>query len=906
MEFKKVLGLRGPNIWARFSVLEVWVDLGERNGCSTASLSGFNERLMSWLPTLADHRCCSGETGGFFDHLGRDMPLAEALEHVTLELQSLAGSNVTFGRIRETRIPSVYKVVVEFEEEALGKACLETARTLILAAINHETFDIRGELAKLRSLAQDICLGPSTRSIVDAALRRGIPYRRLNTGSLVQFGHGTHQRRIIAAETDQTSAIAESIAQDKDLTRDLLQTIGVPVPEGRPVDNAEDAWEAAGEIGVPVVVKPQYGNHGRGVATNLTTKEQILAAFAAAKEEGSSIMVEKFAPGADHRLLVIGGQLIAAARREPAHVMGDGRLNILELIDRVNADPRRGDDHGKVLTKIKLDAVAQQVLSDQGFAPHSVPQAGQRVLIRRNGNLSTGGTATDVTDTVHPTVAQHAIDAARVIGLDIAGVDIVCEDITRPLEEQGGIIVEVNAGPGLRMHIEPSEGQPRPVGAAIIDSMFPEGQTGRVPIVSVSGTNGKTTTTRFITHILKRAGRRVGMCCTDGIYIDGHRIDKGDCSGPGSAKAILMNPKVEAAVLETARGGILRAGLGFDRSDVAVITNIAEGDHLGIGEIDTPEEMAVVKRCLVEHVSRDGSAVLNAADPLVAAMAEHCPGKSVFIALDGNNPVVRRHLSAGGRAVFVRDSEIILAEADRETKLLPLARVPLTHNGLVGFQVENTLASVAAAWSLGVGLETIRGALETFSNNLNTCPGRFNLLDIAGQTVVIDYGHNPSALLAIIEAIEPFPHEKRLCVYSAAGDRRDCDFIRQGKLLGDAFDRVILYEDHYMRGRPEGEIMRLFQQGLAEGSRVSEIHEVRGAIKSVQAALSLAQPGELLVIQADEIDETVDYVRKFLESGGRLAEHPAAAEARQAAAEARKVLVSSLRGAAVPVGAPLQ
>ncbi|MGE0607788.1 MAG: cyanophycin synthetase [Pirellulales bacterium] len=905
MEFKKVLALRGPNVWARFSVLEAWVDLGEYANQTSSSLAGFNDRLLSWLPTLADHRCCLGEAGGFFDHLHRDMPLAEVLEHVTLELQTLAGTAVSFGRIRDTRTPGVFKIAVEFEEEALAKACLETARNLVLAAILGQPFEVRGELARLRELAQDICLGPSTRSIVEAATRRGIPFRRLNTGSMVQFGHGTHQRRIIAAESDNTSAIAESIAQDKDLTRDLLQTIGVPVPVGRPVENADDAWEAACDIGLPVVVKPQYGNHGRGVATNLSTREQVVAAFAAAKEEGSSIMVEKFAPGSDHRLLVIDGKLVAAARREPAHVLGDGRLNILELIDRVNADPRRGEDHGKSLTKIKLDPVALQVLEDQGCTPLSVPAAGRKVLIRRNGNLSTGGTACDVTDSVHPSVAQHAIDAVRVIGLDIAGVDIVCTDITQPLEEQGGIIVEVNAGPGLRMHIEPSDGQPRPVGDAIIDSMFPEGQTGRVPIVTVTGTNGKTTTTRFITHILKRAGRRVGMCCTDGIYIDGQRIDKGDCSGPGSAKAILMNPKVEAAVLETARGGILRAGLGFDRCDVAVVTNIAEGDHLGIGEIDTPEEMAVVKRCTVEAVSRDGSAVLNAADPLVAAMADHCLGKTVMFALDANNGVLRQHVSTGGRAVFVRQGEIILAEGDRETMLLPLVRVPLTHNGMVGFQVENTLASVAAAWSLGVGLETIRGALETFSNNLNTCPGRFNLLEIGGQTVIIDYGHNPSALLAIIEAIEPFPHAKRLCVYSAAGDRRDCDFVRQGKLLGDAFDRVILYEDHYLRGRAEGEIMRLFQQGLADGGRVAEIHEVRGAIKSVQAALSLAQPGELLVIQADEIDETVDYVRTFLESGGCLAEHPAATEARQAAAESRKILVNTLRAGNVPVGAAL-
>ncbi len=870
MEIRKVLALRGPNIWASFPVLEAWVDLQDLRETPSNQLPGFNERLMAWLPSLGEPRSGESQRGGFFQRLERGTYQGHILEQLALELQSLAGTPVGFGRTRETSEKGVYRVVVEYKEEELARACLAVAHELCMAAVLDRPFDVAAEVKKLEDLAHEICLGPSTAAIARAAEARGVPVRRLNSQSLVQLGYGARARRILTAETDRTGAIAESIAQDKELTRSLLRQVGVPVPTGRPVTDAEDAWKAAMEIGFPVVVKPQFGNQGRGVITNLTTRPQVLAAFAAAKEEDSSIMVEKFAPGADYRILVIGDKMVAAARRESAHVIGDGRSTIRELVDLVNRDPRRSDDHATVLTKIRLDQIALTVLGEQGSSPESVPPAGTRVLIRRNANLSTGGTAADVTDLVHPEVAARAVEAARVIGLDIAGVDIVATDIGRPLESQSGVVVEVNAGPGLRMHLQPSSGKSRPVGEAIVESLFPQGQTGRIPIVAVTGVNGKTTTTRFIAHIMRSTGRKVGMTCTDGIFIDSRRIEVGDCSGPLSAHAVLMNPTVEVAVLETARGGILRAGLGFDRCDVAVVTNIGEGDHLGISDVDTLEQLAAVKRTIVDAASSEGAAVLKANDPLVAAMAHDCKAAVIFFAQRGDDPVIAAHRRKGGRAIFVRHGTVIVAEGEVEIPLVALENVPLTHGGRIAFQVENALASAAAAWALGIPRDAIRAGLESFAADLEKVPGRFNLLEIAGATVIVDYGHNVSALTALIEAIEQFPQEQRTIVYSAAGDRRDRDMIRQGELLGDAFDRVVLYEDHYLRGRSEGEIMRFFRQGLSAGQRVSDVQEFQGNIKAIRSALRHVRSGELLVLQADKVDETMDYLTRLLtaQAGG--------------------------------------
>jgi cyanophycin synthetase len=865
MKILKVNKLRGPNIWANYPVLEAWVDLEEMKDTSSEMIPGFNERLMGWLPTMVEHRCSIGERGGFFVRLRRGTYMAHILEHVTLELQSLAGTPVGFGRARETNTDGIYKVAIAYKEEKLALACLDRAFELIQAAINDTPYDVAKVTAELREFAYDVCLGPSTRSIVDAAKARSIPWRRLNEGSLVQLGYGIHQRRICTAETDSTSAIAESIAQDKELTRSLLRSIGIPTPEGRAVESAEDAWEAAEDIGLPVVVKPQYGNHGRGVATNLQSQEQVIAAYNAAREEGRAIVVERHAPGDDYRMLVVGGKLVAAARREPAHVIGDGQSTVQKLIDKVNEDPRRSDGHSTSLSLIKIDAVALGVLMAQGMTPDTIPPVGKKVLIRRNANLSTGGTAADVTDEVHPDVARHAIEAARVVGLDIAGVDIVAQDISQPLQGQRGVIVEVNAGPGLRMHIEPSSGKPRPVGESIIDMMFPGTSNGRIPIVSVTGVNGKTTTTRLIAHLVASTGKKVGMTCTDGIYVGGRRIDSGDCSGPQSARSVLMNPFVEAAVLETARGGILREGLGFDFCDVGIVTNIGEGDHLGLSDIETIEQLSKVKRCIIEAVHKNGFGVLKANDPLTAEMAEKCKGRVIFFAIDENDPVLTNHRVKGERVVFVRNGRIFTAEGAEETPLTTLDQIPLTHQGRIQFQVENVLASVAACWGVGMSVEQIVAGLESFSAHMDKVPGRFNLLEVHGATVVADYGHNSSSLLAIIEALEQFPHSHRTVVYSAAGDRRDIDMIRQGEILADHFDRVILYEDQYLRGRKPGEISSIFKRGMDSGKRVKEVYDFVGWEKAVEHALNLIKAGELMLLQADTIDETVQYLQRAIE-----------------------------------------
>ena len=872
MEFRKVLALRGPNVWANFPCLEAWVDLGTWNDTSSEMMPGFNERLMGWLPTMVEHRCSEGVRGGFFERLRRGTYLAHILEHVTLELQSLAGHDVGYGRARPTSEHGVYKVAIEFLDETVARAALETGHRLIQAAIHDHPFDVHREVEKLRALSHECCLGPSTSAIVNAAKAQGVPVRRLNRDSLVQLGYGARQRRICAAETDRTSAIAEAIAQDKEMTRTLLKAIGVPVPEGRAVTDREDAWEAAFEIGGAVVVKPQFGNHGRGVTTNLTTREQVLAAYDHARLHGTEIVVERFAPGSDYRLLVVGSKLVAASKRSPAQVRGDGTRTVRELVEIVNQDPRRSDGHATVLSLIKLDEIALVTLSEQGHSPDTIPADGEVVLIRRNGNLSTGGTAEDVTDLVHPLVADQAIDAARVVGLDVAGIDVIATDISQPLHMQQGVVCEVNAGPGLRMHLQPSSGHARPVGEAIVQMLFPDGQDGRIPIISVTGVNGKTTTTRLCAHIQSLTGKLVGMTCTDGIYVGSRRIDTGDCSGPQSARAVLLHPAVEVAVLETARGGILREGLAFDRCDAAIVTNIGEGDHLGLSDVDTIEKLAKVKRTIVDVVGPKGHAVLNATDPLTVEMAPHCPGSVIFFAIDPANPVLAGHCARGGRAAFVSHGCVVLAEGDREAILISLDRVPLTHGGRVGFQVENVLAASAACWSIGTPLEVIRSGLETFGASLEKAPGRFNLFDYGGAHVVVDYGHNVSSLKAMMDALEPIASTRRIVVYSAAGDRRDEDMIRQGELLGNAFDEVILYEDQYLRGRKQGEIVDLFRRGLANGTRVKSTVAEQGWQRAIDRALESAVAGDLLLIQADTIDEAVAYMKTMRGESSKLRE----------------------------------
>jgi cyanophycin synthetase len=674
MNWPEIRVLRGANVWAPCRMLEVEVDLGgaaEDAGLVERALA----RLRAWLPDL--EAPAPGEDAW-----------AIALQRLAVVLQRRAGSPVSAGVVRPGSRPGTFRVAAEFEEEALGLAALGTARRLCLAALQGGEPDVVAELAALRDLAHEVRLGPSTAAIVAAARQQGIPALRLNDGNLVQLGYGARQRRIWTAETDRTGAVGEAIAQDKDLTRELLRGVGVPTPYGRPVRDLEDAWEAVGEVGPPVVVKPRHGNHGRGVSTNLTTREQVAEAFAAARQHGE-VVVERYVPGRDFRLLVVGDRLAAAALREPPLVIGDGRSTVAELVTELNRDPRRSDGHSTSLSLIKLDAVALAVLAEQGVAPDSVPAEGRRVLIRRNANLSSGGTATDVTDEVHARTAAAAVAAARAVGLDIAGVDVVAPRIDRPLQESGGAVVEINAGPGLRMHLDPSAGKPRPVGEAIVRLLFPEGSSGRIPLAAVTG-GGAIATARLLARMLAGADHVVGVACRDGVHVGGRQIAC-DGSGAQGARAALLNRGVTAAILEISEGGILREGLGFDHCDVAVVT--------GPGREDLAEAWRVVVRA-----TSPGGAVLDAGDPLVAALASDCPGAVVCFARDANDAVAG-HLARGGRAVLVRQGRIVLARGGTEETLLPPG------DGVPDVEVESALAAVGAAWALGLPSATICAAL---------------------------------------------------------------------------------------------------------------------------------------------------------------------------------------------------
>jgi cyanophycin synthetase len=683
---------------------------------------------------------------------------------------------------------------------------------------------------------------------------------------MVQFGWGSRQRRIQAAETGLTSLVAESIAQDKELTRTLLNNAGIPVAAGRPVANAEDAWIAACEIGGPVVVKPRDGNQGRGVGVNLTSREQVDAAYAVAVEISDEVLVERYIPGNDYRMLVVGNKLVAAARRDPPQVVGDGVHSISQLVGQINSDPRRGEGHATALTKIQFDEVTIAQLATKGLAPESVPARGERVVLRNNANLSTGGTATDVTDEVHPELAARVEAAARMIGLDICGVDLVCDSVSNPLEAHGAVI-EINAVPGLRMHLQPSFGTGRAIGEAIISNMFKGGDDGRIPVVAVTGTNGKTTTVRLIANILECQGMRVGMTSTDGVYVEGQRIDTGDCSGPKSAKKVLLHPDVDAAVFETARGGLLREGLGFDRCHVAVVTNIGGGEHLGLSHINTVEDLTAVKRVVVQNVTPDtGVAVLNAADPLVISMVAHCPGSVTFFARDPRNPALVRHRAQGKRVIYLDGGSIVASEAGAEHRMA-LSGIPLTQNGAIAFQIENAMAAIGAGWSLGLDWNVIRIGLASFVSDTQTAPGRFNLFSHRGATLIADYGHNADAIRALVLAIDKMPAKRRSVVISGAGDRRDEDIRQQTKILGDAFDEVVLYQDKCQRGRADGEVLGLLRQGLKNAKRARDVKEIRGEFVAIDAAFANLKAGELCLILIDQVDEALGYIAKRVVAG---------------------------------------
>lgn len=856
MEVSRVRALRGPNLWGRQTVIEAIVSCSEVE-CGIDNVEAFETRLRARFPDIDILQTATRQNAV--------SSLAHALAYATLRLQTLAGCVVAFSRVAAAMEAGVYQVVVEYSEEPVGRLAFELAQQLCAAALQDTPIDLTDGLKRLRDLNEEVKLGPSTGAIVAAAVKRNIPYRRLTQGSLVQFGWGRKQRRIQAAETDASSAIAESIAQDKELTKSLLAAAGVAVPDGRCVNSAEQAWEVAKQIAAPVVLKPRDGSQGKGVTVNIEGRAQIDAAYSTASEFGPNVIVERYFPGHDFRLLVVGDKLVAAARRDPPQVIGDGKCTIAQLVDVINADPQRGEGHASSLTKIQLDEIALATMAAQGYTAESVPEKGAQVTLRNNANLSTGGTATDVTDHVHPELAAIAVAAAQMVGLDICGIDLVSENVYDSLDQQDGCIVEVNAAPGLRMHLSPSFGKGSPVGEAIIDSMFSEGQNGRIPVVAVTGTNGKTTTVRMIAHLIATSGLTVGMTNSDGVYVAQQRIDTGDCSGPRSARNVLLHPDVDAAVFETARGGVLREGLGFDRCDVAVVTNVGTGDHLGMGFVSTVEHLAFVKRVVVDNVSPEGVAVLNAADPMVAAMADNCPASIIFFASDRNHPLLATHRAKGQRSVYVDEGAIVLAEEGIEQRIA-LTSIPLTCDGAIGFQIENTMAALAAGWALGLSWETLRKGAASFINDTHSAPGRFNMFSYRGATLIADYGHNPDAITALVQAISALPANRRSVVISGAGDRRDVDIRRQTEILGDAFDDVILYEDMCQRGRNDGEVLALLRQGLKNASRASHVQEVHGEFLAIDTALERLREGDLCLVLIDQVEEALAHIGRRIGS----------------------------------------
>ena len=870
LELRHVHVCRGPSVWARRPAIRLEVATGEPDRQPPNALRGLPDRLVSALPSLADDPCSAGEPGGFLERAREGTSLAHVLEHVALALQRVVGAAVSLGKTRSTGAPGVYQVVYEYRQEDVGVGAGRLACRFLnhLLSGSEPGFDLPHEIEQLIRLTERLAYGPSTGAIVEEAERRGIPVLRLDPElSLVQLGHGCHQKRIWATVTSDTPEIAVNIAHNKALTNRLLRRAGVPSPRGTAARSADEAVAAAAGIGYPVVVKPLDGNHGRGVVTDLRTEDDVRRAFALAVAESKdgAVLVERHLTGRDYRVLVIDGEVVAVAERVPAHVVGDGVHTVAELVGITNADPRRGLGHEKILTRITVDRQSRDLLACQGLTMESVPPSGAVVQLKQAGNLSTGGTSIDRTDEIHPDNAGVARLAARVIGLDIAGIDIICPDISRSMREVGGGVVEVNAGPGFRMHTHPTVGTPRPVARAVVRRMFPLGAPARIPIIAVTGTNGKTTTARMVAHIMQARGHTVGLTTTDGIYIDGELIEAGDMAGPQSAQQVLQDPRVEVAVLETARGGILRTGLGFDRCNVGVVTNVSS-DHLGLRGVHSLADLARVKRVVPQSVFQDGASVLNADNVWTARMAEEARGEILFFSMDEESPVVQEHLRGQGRALVLRASPegemLTLLEPHREVPIMLAHAIPATAGGHLRVNIANALAAAAAALGAGVTVEEIRDALATFGNDFAQTPGRLNMLTVRGRQVIMDYGHNVGALAAIGEVVERMAPPQAIGVITMPGDRREEDMRAFGELAGRIFDRVVIREDHDRRGRRPGDIAALLREAvLASGGPPDRVSVVLDELDATRTAVELAAPGDLVVVLADRIDVVWDALR---------------------------------------------
>jgi cyanophycin synthetase len=871
MRIEAIRTLTGPNVYSHGPVIIARLDLEGLTDKESLEFEGFNERLLARLPGLRGHRCSKGRAGGFVERLREGTYFAHVAEHVALELSEAAGIPAYFGRARYAGARGVYNVVVEYKSEEGMRHLIRTAVELVEALAGGAEFPLEERLEEARRVVADYELGPSTRSIVDAAERRGIPWRRVGGDSFVQFGYGKNRRFIQAAMCEQTSAIAVECAGDKEFTKLLLREVSIPVPRGEVVINEADAVEALDHIGVPCVVKPLDGRQGKGVSLNISTPEQMRQAFHAAREFSDRVLVEELFVGKNYRVLVVGNRMVAASERLPAHVVGDGRHTIAELVEIENRNPARGRGHEKPLTEIKVDEIMTAYLCKAGLSLSDVPPAGETVLLRESINLSTGGTAKDVTGEVHPEVEEMCERAARVVGLDICGIDLVTKDISRPVEiavpgRPGGGVIELNAAPGLRMHLYPSQGEPRDVGGAIIEMLYPGGGDGRIPVISVTGTNGKTTVTRMIGHAIGQAGRAVGMTTTDGIYVGGKLIVKGDTTGPASARTVLSDPAVEVAVLETARGGIVRRGLGYDWSDVGVLTNVGP-DHIGQDGIETVEDIVHIKALVAERVRRGGTLVLNADDERLARLTERRrvrepEKKVVYFSLDGSNPLVASHLEAGGTAYYLKDGWIVEAAGNVAHLFIRVNDVPVTMDGAAEFQVANLMAAAAAARAYGLSRSQFASAMKTFAGGGDN-PGRANLYEVGGGHVLIDYGHNPDAFLAVCRMAAGWAGRRVTGVIGVPGDRDDSVVEQAGRVAARGFQRVIVKEDEDLRGRERGEVARLLCKAVNEESPGTECHVVLDEVEALRSELGRLRAGEVVVFFYDKLEPALKLLAEF-------------------------------------------
>lgn len=866
MKIDKIQALRGPNIWSvqRKKLIQMRLDLEEMEQFPTNKIEGFRERIEAMFPTMIEHRCSEGVPGGFFSRIERGTWMGHVIEHIALEIQTLAGMETGFGRTRETKTPGVYNVVFSYTEENVGMFAAESAVAIAEALIAGTPYDLEADIQKMREIRERVRLGPSTGSIVEEAVSRDIPWIRLGTNSLVQLGYGINQMRFQATITCKTSSIAVDIACNKEQTKKMLDAASIPVANGGICVDEDDLDDVIQKIGYPIVIKPLDGNHGKGASINVKTREDAVDGLAYAKKYSHRVIVEKFITGHDFRVLIIDNKLVAAAKREPAHVKGDGKHNIQQLIEETNKDPRRGYGHENVLTQIDVDRDTTDLLEKLNYTLETVPKKGEVVYLKSTANLSTGGTSIDVTDMMHPENIFLCERISRVIGLDICGVDIMAKNLTQPLKENGGCILEVNAAPGFRMHLAPSEGLPRNVAAPVIDMLYPPGKPSRIPIIAVTGTNGKTTTTRLLAHIVKNNGFKVGFTTSDGIYVQNHMMEKGDTTGPVSAEYILKDPTVEFAVLETARGGILRSGLGFSRCDIAIITNIQE-DHLGLSDIHTLEDLARVKSTVVKSVKKDGWAILNAEDEQCLKIANELSCNIAYFSMDENNPKVKKFSKEGKIVAVYENGFITIKKGEWKIRVERATHVPLTMGGKAKFMIANVLAATLASYLQGFKTEDISLSLQTFIPSAAQTPGRMNIFEFKKFKVLIDFAHNPAGYRGVEEYLSSVEATKKIGIIAGVGDRRDEDIKECATIAARMFDHIIIRQEKYLRGRTEDEIIGLIMEGIASSGRDVTHEIISKEVEAIKHAITNAEEGTFITALSDVVTNAIDIVQEYLD-----------------------------------------